>query len=126
MKIINDEEKYTRSKSGVFLILYGGLPYGLKTRLGVDEESAQKAYDRFMNKYHGIKIGKNIINNNAVKYKKRLWNPPVCDWWYSYRCDVSSENPHFYHQFDSKLMIIRIFVKCGFKCGIGYLHHSAE
>lgn len=42
---------YTRSKSAVFAMLYGGTAYTLKTRLGVEEEVAQEAYDHFVLEY---------------------------------------------------------------------------
>jgi hypothetical protein len=49
--IMADKEKYTASKSGVFAMIYGGNESTLKTKLGVDLETANKAYQRFISKY---------------------------------------------------------------------------
>lgn len=53
-EIINDKEIYTRSKNGVFALLYGGEAYTLKTRLGVDEEKAEEAYRNFVATYQNV------------------------------------------------------------------------
>jgi hypothetical protein len=43
----NEEDKYTRSKNGVFALAYGGEAYTLSTRVGVDEATADTAYHQF-------------------------------------------------------------------------------
>lgn len=46
-----EKNKYTRSKNGVFAMAYGGQAYTLKTRVGVDEATAEKAYQMWIKKY---------------------------------------------------------------------------
>ncbi len=48
------DDKYTRSKSAVFAMLYGGEGYTLMTRLGVPIEVADAAYQRFTGKYKKV------------------------------------------------------------------------
>lgn len=47
------DDKYTRCKSAVFAMLYGGTGFTLKERLGVEIETAEKAYELFNKKYRG-------------------------------------------------------------------------
>ena len=47
-------DKYTRSKSAVFAMLYGGEGYTLMTRLGVDMETADAAYQRFTSRFKKV------------------------------------------------------------------------
>lgn len=47
----NEKDKYTRSKNGVFAMLYGGEAYTLSTRVGVDEKVADEAYQRWCSRY---------------------------------------------------------------------------
>ena len=42
---------YTRAKSGVFALAYGGNAYTLVTKSGVEEEVAEKAYESWVSKY---------------------------------------------------------------------------
>ncbi len=60
-EILADKEKYTRSKSGVFALIYFGNEYTLKTRLGVPIEIAEKAYQGFIKDYPGIGEGRKKI-----------------------------------------------------------------
>lgn len=60
-EILKDKEKYTRSKSGVFALIYFGNAYTLKIRLGVNEEDAEKAYQAFITEYPGIGKGRQKI-----------------------------------------------------------------
>ena len=46
-----DKDKYSRSKNGVFCMLYGGEAYSLHTRVGVEEKVAEEAYQKWCNKY---------------------------------------------------------------------------
>jgi DNA polymerase I-like protein with 3'-5' exonuclease and polymerase domains len=48
------DDKYTRSKSAVFAMLYGGEAYTLMTRLGVAIEDADAAYRRFTGRYRKV------------------------------------------------------------------------
>lgn len=47
------DDKYTRCKSAVFAMLYGGTGFTLKERLGVEIDIAEKAYELFNRKYKG-------------------------------------------------------------------------
>ncbi len=49
-----EDDKYTRCKSAVFAMLYGGEGYTLQTRLGVEREVADKAYARFTTQFRGV------------------------------------------------------------------------
>jgi hypothetical protein len=49
-----EDDLYTMGKQGIFGMLYGGTEYTLQTRLGVDEETAIKAFEKFTKKYPGI------------------------------------------------------------------------
>jgi len=57
-EIVANKEIYTRSKSAVFAMLYGGEAFTLKSRLGVDIETAEKAYQRFTKKYKKVGEGR--------------------------------------------------------------------
>lgn len=46
-----DQDKYTRSKNGVFALLYGGEAHTLQNRVGISEENAIEAYGNFCKKY---------------------------------------------------------------------------
>ncbi len=48
------DDKYNKSKSAVFAMIYGGEAYTLMTRLGVALEVAQAAYERFISRYVGV------------------------------------------------------------------------
>ena len=43
----NEQDRYTRSKNGVFAMLYGGEAYTLQTRVGVSADVADRAYANF-------------------------------------------------------------------------------
>lgn len=60
-QLLEDKEKYTRSKSGFFALIYFGNEHTLKTRLGVPIEVAQKAYQDFIEAYPGIGKGRQKI-----------------------------------------------------------------
>lgn len=44
-------DKYDRSKKGVFALFYGGESYTLKTRVGIPEEKGDEAYKKWCAKY---------------------------------------------------------------------------
>jgi hypothetical protein len=66
-----NDDKYTRSKSGLFAMIYGGTPYTLKTRLGITEEAAQAGYERFTNEYQQIGIKRKEISNRFCSMVQR-------------------------------------------------------
>jgi hypothetical protein len=47
----NELDRYTRSKNGVFGLLFGGTEYTLANRVGVSEEEAIAAYKRWTSRY---------------------------------------------------------------------------
>jgi hypothetical protein len=55
------DDKYTRCKSAVFAMFYGGEGYTLKTRLGVDIETADKAFLAFCKAYPDVGKANNRI-----------------------------------------------------------------
>ena len=82
-EILADKEKYTRSKSGVFALIYFGNAFTLKTRLGVPIEIAEKAYQSFITAYPGIGKGREKIINMFQSMKQVggigtaiKWNEP--------------------------------------------------
>lgn len=54
--VLANKERYTRSKSAVFAMLYGGEGHTLKTRLGVPIEVAEQAYNEFCRQFPGVGI----------------------------------------------------------------------
>jgi hypothetical protein len=83
-EILADKEKYTRSKSGVFALIYFGNEHTLKTRLGVPLEQAEKAYLAFVTDYRGIGIGRKKIIDMFQSMKQEggigtaiEWNEPA-------------------------------------------------
>lgn len=60
-EILADKELYTRSKNGVFAMLYGGEAHTLKTRLGVEIETAEKAYQKFITKYKQVGVARKQV-----------------------------------------------------------------
>lgn len=45
---------YTKAKSAIFAMIYGGMAFTLMTRLGVPIEVAEAAYKRFIERYLGV------------------------------------------------------------------------
>lgn len=58
-----EDDKYTRCKSAVFAMLYGGEGYTLMTRLGVPIEVANEAYQKFADKYRGVGRARMRVTN---------------------------------------------------------------
>lgn len=48
------DDRYNKSKSAVFAMIYGGEGYTLMTRLGVPIEVANEAYQKFTRRYEGV------------------------------------------------------------------------
>ena len=46
-----EDDRYTKAKSGVFALLYGGEAFTLFTKLGVEMETAELAYQKWCSKY---------------------------------------------------------------------------
>lgn len=62
-EILADKEKYTRSKSAVFAMLYGGEAHTLMERLGVSKDVAENAFNEFGKRYPGVaRSRRNFIN----------------------------------------------------------------
>ena len=55
------DDRYNKSKSAVFAMIYGGEGYTLMTRLGVPIEVANEAYQKFTDRYVGVKEARNRI-----------------------------------------------------------------
>jgi len=79
-----ENDKYTKSKNAVFAMFYGGEPFTLKTRLGVDMETAEKAYKSITNRYKGIGKARTNVSNmfNTLKQKGGIgseitWSDPA-------------------------------------------------
>lgn len=60
-EILKDLDIYSRCKSAVFAMLYGGEAFTLKERLGVPIEQAQKAYEEFGRRYPGVARARQTI-----------------------------------------------------------------
>ncbi len=65
-----DLDLYTRSKSGLFAVLYGGTTYTLMTRLGITAEAAEEGYLRFTQKYKKIGLERNKITERFCSMKQ--------------------------------------------------------
>ncbi len=57
------DDKYTKAKSGIFAMMYGGTIFTLMDRLGVSEEVATAALRRFHKEFPGVGRSQNKINN---------------------------------------------------------------
>jgi hypothetical protein len=82
--ILEDIERYTRSKNGVFALIYFGNAYTLTKRVGIDMESAEKAYQSFITDYPGIGQGRKKIIDMFCSMKQEggvgtavKWNEPA-------------------------------------------------
>lgn len=47
----DEQDKYTRSKNGVFAIIYFGEGYTLHNRIGIDEQIAEEAFQKILSDY---------------------------------------------------------------------------
>lgn len=65
-----EDDKYTRCKSAVFAMIYGGEAYTLMTRLGVDIEDATAAYHKFCARYEGVGIARQRVVNAFCSIKQ--------------------------------------------------------
>ena len=78
-----NEDRYTRSKSGVFAMFYGGEGYTLKTKLGVDEETADEAYKTFCRMFPRVGIERQKVTDMFCSMRQPggigsqvIWNEP--------------------------------------------------
>lgn len=55
------DDRYNKSKSAVFAMIYGGEGYTLMTRLGVPIEVANEAYQKFTNRYQGVGLARRRV-----------------------------------------------------------------
>jgi hypothetical protein len=55
------DDRYTRCKQAVFAMFYGGEGFTLKDRLGVDIETADKAYDAFCKRYKQVGVARKKV-----------------------------------------------------------------
>ncbi len=80
----SEDDKYTRCKSAVFAMIYGGEAYTLMTRLGVPIEDAEEAYRKFCLQYEGVGIARQRVVNAFCSIRqegglgsKVAWNDPA-------------------------------------------------
>jgi hypothetical protein len=79
----SEEDLYTKGKKGVFSQLYAGNEFTLQTRLGISEDVAIAAKDRWERKYSGIKKSQQRILNDFQSMRqphgigtKVIWEEP--------------------------------------------------
>lgn len=77
------DDKYNKSKSAVFALIYGGQAYTLMTRLGVPIEVAEEALQRFLDRYPGVRLAQIRIQNGFCSISqeggigsKIVWRDP--------------------------------------------------
>lgn len=63
-------DMYTRSKSAVFALLYGGTAFTLQSRLGVSIEAAEDAVERFAKRFPGIGERRQEIYNDFCSMRQ--------------------------------------------------------
>jgi hypothetical protein len=83
-EVLNDQEKYTRSKSGLFALIYFGEAYTLKNRLGIAIEDAEEGYQSFMEQFPQTAEGRKRVIEMFQSMKqpggigsKVIWNDPA-------------------------------------------------
>lgn len=64
------KDYYTRSKNGVFALVYMGEAYTLSNRVGIPEDQAEKAYDEFTRRYPDFGEKRKQIINNFTSLKQ--------------------------------------------------------
>jgi DNA polymerase I-like protein with 3'-5' exonuclease and polymerase domains len=60
-KLDGEANLYSRSKQGIFAMLYGGEEYTLANRVGIDEEAASVAYREFSKDFPGLAIARKKV-----------------------------------------------------------------
>ncbi len=71
------DDRYTRCKQAVFAMFYGGEGYTLRTRLGVDQETADEAYRKFVSRYKGVGRAQQRVTDAFCSMKQPVPNGPV-------------------------------------------------
>lgn len=78
------DDRYNKSKSAVFAMIYGGEGYTLMTRLGVPIEVADEAYRKFTAKYPGVGRARRRVINSFCSIRqeggvgsKIVWRDPA-------------------------------------------------
>lgn len=78
------DDRYTKAKSGLFALIYGGMSYTLQTRLGVGQEDADKAYENFIARYKGVGRSRKKIGDRFASMKQPgglgsrvIWHDPA-------------------------------------------------
>lgn len=79
-----ENDLYTKGKQGVFSQIYGGTEYTLQTRLGISEDVATKAKQRWESMYPGIKKAQKDILDKFQSMRqpggigsKVMWRDPA-------------------------------------------------
>jgi len=82
-KGLGEEDKYTKAKSAVFAMFYGGEGYTLKTKLGVDQETADEAYKSFIRMYPKVGVARQKVMDMFCSMRQPggigsqvVWNEP--------------------------------------------------
>ncbi len=77
------DDRYNRCKQAVFAMFYGGEGFTLKSRLGVDIETADKAYAAFCKRYRQVGIARKKVFDMFCSMtqpggigSKVVWNEP--------------------------------------------------
>lgn len=65
-----NNDLYTRAKSGLFAMIYGGTTYTLMTRLGITAEAAEIGYQRFTQTYKKVGAERNKITERFCSMKQ--------------------------------------------------------
>ncbi len=78
------DDKYNKSKSAVFAMIYGGEGYTLMTRLGVPIEIANEAYLKFCKRYPGVGLARKRVIDAFCSIRQEggigsavVWNDPA-------------------------------------------------
>lgn len=78
------DDRYNKSKSAVFAMIYGGEAYTLMTRLGVPIEVADEAYKKFTSRYAGVGMARQRVIDSFCSIRqeggigsKVVWNDPA-------------------------------------------------
>lgn len=74
--ILNDQPRYRKSKSGIFLLLYGGEAYGMSKKLDVTEEQAAKAEQGFFKRFPPILKRRKEIYKDYMPLREGVWHEP--------------------------------------------------
>jgi len=83
-QMLEDKEKYTRAKSGLFALIYFGEAYTLKKPLGISDEDAEACYQMFMKEFpktaegrqRVVKMFQSMQQPNG-RGTKVYWNEPA-------------------------------------------------